>query len=51
MIDTPKNGTEQWLVDMVARQAREVGIGMPEVGILIMPSPTHLLLAGIKIRH
>ena len=39
MIDTPKNGTEQWSVDMVARQAREVGIGMPEVGIFDNAQP------------
>lgn len=39
VIDTPKNGTEQWLVDMVARQAREVGIGMPEVGIFDNAQP------------
>lgn len=39
VIDTPKNGTEQWLVDMVAHQAREVGIGMPEVGIFDNAQP------------
>ncbi|OOS06312.1 Heat shock protein. Metallo peptidase. MEROPS family M48B [Moraxella cuniculi DSM 21768] len=39
VIDVPKNGTEQWLVDMVARQAKAVGIGMPEVGIFDNPQP------------
>ncbi|VEG13381.1 protease HtpX [Moraxella cuniculi] len=39
VIDVPKNGTEQWLVDMVARQAKAMGIGMPEVGIFDNPQP------------
>ena len=33
VISTPKNETEQWLLTTVERQAREAGIGMPEVGI------------------
>jgi heat shock protein HtpX len=33
VIETPSNATEQWLVDTVARQARQAGIGMPEVAI------------------
>ena len=33
LIETPRNETEQWLVKTVQRQAREAGIGMPEVGI------------------
>ncbi|MDG1904454.1 MAG: protease HtpX [Arenicella sp.] len=33
VITTPKNETEQWLLSTVERQAREAGIGMPEVGI------------------
>ncbi|WP_435939273.1 protease HtpX [Moraxella bovoculi] len=33
VIEAPRNGTEQWLVDTVAKQAKAVGIGMPEVGI------------------
>jgi heat shock protein HtpX len=33
VIDQPQNQTEQWLIDIVARQARQAGIGMPEVGI------------------
>lgn len=33
VIDRPHNQTEQWLLDVVARQAQQVGIDMPEVGI------------------
>ncbi|MGZ8185392.1 MAG: protease HtpX [Methylococcaceae bacterium] len=33
VIEQPQNRTEQWLVDIVARQAQQAGIGMPEVGI------------------
>jgi len=33
VITDPRNETEQWLVSTVERQAREAGIGMPEVGI------------------
>ena len=39
VIDHPKNQTEQWLVSMVAQQARQAGIGMPEVGIFDSPDP------------
>lgn len=33
VITTPANGTQQWLLDTVAKQARAVNIKMPEVGI------------------
>nr|WP_297460227.1 protease HtpX [uncultured Halomonas sp.] len=33
VIDTPRNATEQWLVDTVTELAREAGIKTPEVGI------------------
>ncbi len=33
VIETPSNATEKWLVDTVARQAKQAGIGMPEVAI------------------
>lgn len=33
IIEQPRNETEQWLLRTVERQAREAGIGMPEVGI------------------
>ena len=37
VIDHPQNQTEQWLVGIVARQAQQAGIGMPEVGIFDAP--------------
>jgi heat shock protein HtpX len=37
VIEQPQNRTEQWLVDIVARQAQQAGIGMPEVGIFDTP--------------
>ncbi len=33
IIETPRNATEQWLINTVKRQANEAGVGMPEVGI------------------
>ncbi len=33
LIEKPRNSTEEWLVRTVERQAKEAGIGMPEVGI------------------
>lgn len=33
IIDQPRNEREQWLVRTIEEQAREAGIGMPEVGI------------------
>ena len=33
VITNPRNSTEQWLISTVERQAKEAGIGMPEVGI------------------
>jgi len=37
VIETPSNATERWLVDTVAKLAKEAGIGMPEVGIFDGP--------------
>jgi heat shock protein HtpX len=37
VIDQPQNQTEKWLFDVVARQAKQVGIDMPEVGIFQAP--------------
>lgn len=37
MIEKPANSQEEWLVRTVERQAREAGIGMPEVGIFPAP--------------
>lgn len=39
VINQPSNQTERWLVDTVARQAREAGIGMPDVAIYDAPEP------------
>jgi heat shock protein HtpX len=39
VIDRPGNSTEQWLVSTVERQARDAGIGMPEVGVFQSPQP------------
>jgi heat shock protein HtpX len=39
VIEQPRNSTEQWLMETVRRQAREAGIGMPEVGIFNSPDP------------
>lgn len=39
IIQHAANPTEQWLVDTVARQAKQAGIGMPEVGIFDHGSP------------
>lgn len=37
VIDTPQTQTERWLVDTIARQAKEAGIAMPEVAIWDSP--------------
>lgn len=37
VISQPRNQTERWLLDTVARQARAAGIGMPEVAIYHAP--------------
>jgi heat shock protein HtpX len=39
VIGTPRNATESWLLATVERQAREAGIGMPEVAIFQSPEP------------
>lgn len=39
VITQPQNTEERWLVDVVRRQAKQAGIGMPEVGIFNHPSP------------
>lgn len=37
VIEQPRNGTEQWLLETVARQAAEAGIPMPQVAIYDSP--------------
>lgn len=39
VIERPRSADEQWLVETVRRQAKEAGIGMPEVGIFDSPDP------------
>lgn len=39
VIENPQNQTEQWLISIVTKQAKEAGIGMPEVGIFDTPEP------------
>ncbi len=39
VITQPTSPTEKWLVDTVAGQAKQAGIGMPEVGIFDHASP------------
>jgi heat shock protein HtpX len=39
VIEHPQNQTEQWLLGIVAKQAKQAGIGMPEVGIFQTPEP------------
>ncbi len=39
VIERPANSRESWLVDTVARLARDAGIGMPEVGVFDSATP------------
>ncbi|HAR31320.1 MAG TPA: protease HtpX [Gammaproteobacteria bacterium] len=39
VIEQPRNSTERWLMDTVARQAQAAGIGMPEVAIFPAAEP------------
>lgn len=39
VIDKPSNSAENWLLSTVQRQARQAGIGMPEVAIFPAPEP------------
>lgn len=39
VIDKPASDVERWLVDTVQREAREAGIGMPEVAVFNSPDP------------
>ena len=47
VIDQPRNQTEAWLVETVTRQAREAGIGMPDVAIYEAPE-MNAFATGIK---
>ena len=39
VIETPSNETERWLVSTIERQAKQAGIGMPEVAVYDSPDP------------
>ena len=39
VIEKPSNSAENWLLSTVQRQARQAGIGMPEVAIFDSPEP------------
>lgn len=39
VISDPQSPAEQWIVQTVERQARDAGIGMPEVGVFESPDP------------
>jgi heat shock protein HtpX len=39
VITAPKNAAEMWLLKTVERQARQAGIGMPEVAVFDAPEP------------
>ncbi|MGH7802960.1 MAG: protease HtpX, partial [Candidatus Binatia bacterium] len=39
VIETPRNDAEAWLVNTVARHAKQAGIGMPQVAIFDSPEP------------
>ncbi len=39
VIDSPRNPTEQWLVEKVGQHARAAGIGMPQVAVFDSPAP------------
>lgn len=39
IIDQPRDSYQQWMMQTIARQAKQADIGMPEVGIFDHPSP------------
>ena len=39
IIETPRSAGEKWLIDTVARQAQNAGIGMPQVAVFESASP------------
>ncbi len=50
LIDTPRDATESWLVDTVARQAQAAGIGMPDVAIFPSNDP-NAFATGARRNH
>ena len=39
VIENPQNQTEKWLLSLVKKQAKEAGIGVPEIGIFQTDTP------------
>ncbi|MEM7540613.1 MAG: protease HtpX [Pseudomonadota bacterium] len=39
VIEAPRNSSEQWLIETVARQSEQAGIGMPEVAVFSSDAP------------
>ncbi len=50
VIEQPRDHTEQWLVDVVRRQAQQARVGMPEVGIFDSPEP-NAFATGMNRNH
>ncbi|WP_043768179.1 protease HtpX [Algiphilus aromaticivorans] len=50
VIDKPSNSAENWLLSTVQRQARQAGIGMPEVAIFDSPEPNAFATGATKNR-
>ncbi|MDW8479804.1 MAG: protease HtpX [Xanthomonadales bacterium] len=50
VITQPRTPVEAWLLETVARQAREAGIGMPEVAIYDAPEP-NAFATGMSRNH
>lgn len=48
VIDKPGNSAENWLLSTVQRQARQAGIGMPEVAIFDSPEPNAFATGATK---
>ncbi len=48
VIAQPRNASEQWLVATVQRQARQAGIGMPEVAIFDSPDPNAFATGAMR---
>ena len=51
VITEPRNATERWLLDTVARQAQQAGIGMPEVAIFDSPQPNAFATGANRNNH
>lgn len=51
VITHPRDNTERWLVETVARQAKQAGIKMPEVAIYQSPEMNAFATGPVKITH